>query len=412
MDWLKAANSLSRGLSMSRKDRAAILPMGRAHEEVYWDGRGVMTTSTYYARELPPWVRAFNARRIPQRAAGSAWELLLAPAAYSEPDSQPWENGGEDVVFPHRRPADTTAGVAAFLRSPAADEYTLAFALEGVNTLGLGRGPATDLLAVSLSATDYIGHPYGPGSLEMHDQIVRLDRTLGVFLDSLFRLRDSSTIIVALTADHGVTPPLEYSRVVNGLDVGGLELTTFGRAMDSALTGRIGTPPAPPGPWTSSDKGLVLMRRRALAARGVNVDSLVALWRTAAGRSRWVARVDTRATLAAADTSRDAVARRWRHLLPLDWEAELMITLRPGCLWLPYWAPSLWSARVVADHGSPSEEDARVPLMLWGSGVRPGRIAGRVSVVDLAPTLARLAGVRPLEPLDGRVLVEALSARE
>jgi len=412
MDWLKAASPQARGLSVSRKDRAAILPMGRTREEVYWDGRGVMTTSTHYARDLPPWVRAFNARRIPQHAAGSAWELLLPARAYAEPDSQPWENGGEDVVFPHAWRADSTTGVAAFLRSPAVDAYTLAFALEGVNTLGLGRGPAIDLLAISLSATDYIGHAYGPGSREMHDQIVRLDRALGAFLDSLFRLRDSSAVVIALTADHGVTPPLEYSRAVNGLDVGGLELNTFGRAMDSALTQRFGPAAGPPGPWASSEKGLVLIRRRALTARGVNVDSLVALWRAAAGWSPWVARIDTRATLAAADTARDAVARRWRHLLPPDWEAELMITLRPGCLWLPYWTTSPWSARVVADHGQPSDDDTHVPLVLWGTGVRAGRISGRVGIVDLAPTLARLAGVRPLEPLDGRVLAEALATRE
>jgi arylsulfatase A-like enzyme len=111
-----------------------------------------------------------------------------------------------------------------------------------------------------------------------------------------------------------------------------------------------------------------------------------------------VLRVDTRRTIAAADTARDAIARRWRHLLPPELEIAALITLRPG---------SIWAAPIPAMHGSPHDADAAVPLILMGPGVRAGRYAGRVGVVDLAPTLARLLDVPPLEPLDGRVLTEA-----
>src|SRR5205085_240245 len=93
-----------------------------------------------------------------------------------------------------------------FTEVPWMDEITAAFALNGVNELKLGLGNGTDVLAMSLSTTDAIGHRYGPDSRELHDQLLRLDRTLGKFLDSLFVLRDSSTIILALSADHGVTP--------------------------------------------------------------------------------------------------------------------------------------------------------------------------------------------------------------
>ena len=86
------------------------------------------------------------------------------------------------------------------------DQFTLSFALEGVRQMRLGAGPGTDLLAVSLSTTDAVGHNYGPDSREIHDQILRLDRYLGAFLDSLFSLRDSTRIVLALTADHAVTP--------------------------------------------------------------------------------------------------------------------------------------------------------------------------------------------------------------
>lgn len=410
MDWLKVADLRSRGLSVSRKDNAAILPMGRTREHVYWNRRGPMTTSSYYACELPEWVRAFNARHIPERAAGRTWEPLLSPDGYAEPDSQPWEDDGHEPSFPHVLPMETAPAIAAFLKSPWADEYLLAFALEGVRALDLAAGPAPDLLAISLSTTDYIGHTFGPHSREIHDQILRLDLALGAFLDSLYRLRDSGDVLIALTADHGVPPIPEYRRVVEGRRAERIDFQPFARAMERELAARLG--PASGGqPWVILEKGLLILRRAELAARGVRVDSLVALWTAEVKRSPWVWRVDTRRTLAAADTARDPIARRWRHLLPPDLAAELMITLKPDAQWAPYWPYSMWSPRTVTDHGSPHDHDSHVPLILYGPGIRPGSYAGRVGVVDLAPTLARLIGVPPLEPVDGRILREALADR-
>src|SRR5256712_9187862 len=161
-DWLQAAEPKARALSVSRKDRGAILPIGRARQQVYWYQSGFFTTSRYYADSLPLWVRQFNGRRIPFRAAGTVWTLLLPERAYPEPDSEPYENGGRDVTFPHRLPADSALAALASAGIPAMDSLTLAFALEGVRTLGLGGRGATDLLAVSLSTTDAVGHGYGP----------------------------------------------------------------------------------------------------------------------------------------------------------------------------------------------------------------------------------------------------------
>ena len=96
------------------------------------------------------------------------------------------------------------------------DELTVAFALDGVNAMRLGSGPAPDLLAVSLSTTDAVGHRFGMASREMHDQMIRLDRTIGTLIDSLYKLRDSSTIVFALTADHAVTLPPELAKAEPG----------------------------------------------------------------------------------------------------------------------------------------------------------------------------------------------------
>jgi len=111
---------------------------------------------------------------------------------------------GRNFLFPHRLPDDSAAAAAASLATPFMDEIELDLALEGLNALSLGKARQTDVLSISLSATDAIGHGYGQDSREMHDNVLRLDRNLGAFIDSLFKLRDSTRIAFALTADHGV----------------------------------------------------------------------------------------------------------------------------------------------------------------------------------------------------------------
>jgi len=207
IDWLRIKDPRSRALSVSRKDRGAILPLGRAKESVFWFGTdGRFSTSTYYADTLPTWVQQFNAKKIPQTYALKWWTLPLPDSAYKEADSVRYEADGEDIIFPHPFPAEPDQVPRVFANYPAMDSLTAQFALAGVNALNIGRGPQTDLLAVSFSTTDAVGHKYGPDSREIHDQVLRLDRYMGAFIDSLYKLRDSSTIAFALTADHRVQP--------------------------------------------------------------------------------------------------------------------------------------------------------------------------------------------------------------
>ncbi|HYK83297.1 MAG TPA: alkaline phosphatase family protein [Gemmatimonadales bacterium] len=397
-DWLHAAEPRARALSVSRKDRGAILPLGRARQQVYWYQAGRFTTSRYYADSLPEWVRAFNARRVPFQAAGASWTLLLAPREYPEPDSVPYENGGRDVTFPHHLPADSTQAAAALTRVPTMDSLTLAFALEGVRALQLGSRGVTDLLAVSLSTTDAVGHAYGPDSREIHDQVVRLDRYLGWFLEQLFVRYGRENLLLVLTADHGVTPFPERSRALGLADAGRVIPDSILGSVNAALDRRAGG-----GEWLVFDTGVLFVpARAALAAQHVDVDSVIA---DVAARLRalpGVARVDRPADLAGRDTS-DAIVRRWQHLIPPDAGVELVVTLKPYSIWSSATSRS-------AMHGQPSDVDAHVPLVLWGRGVARGVYRTRVSTVDLAPTLARLLELTPAEPLDGRVLREALAA--
>jgi len=398
-DWLKAADPGARALSISGKDRGAILPIGRAKERVYWYVGGFFTTSRYYADSLPTWVRVFNGQRVPFRAAGTQWTLFLPERDYPEPDSVSYENQGRDVLFPHRLPTDSGQAALAFLATPTMDSLTLAFALEGVRALQLGGRGATDLLAVSLSTTDYVGHAYGPDSREIHDQVVRLDRYLGRFLEQLFVRYGKSNVLVVLTADHGVTPFPERSRTLGHPGAVRVIPDTIFQRVNAALDQRAGG-----GDWLQFESGMLLLPDRAkLVDGGVNADSVVADVATRLRALAGVARVDRPADLTDRDAA-DPVSRRWIHQLPPDVGVELVVTLKPYSIWSYPSAP-------IAMHGQPTDLDAHVPLILWGSGIRRGVYGERVSTVDIAPTLARLLDLTPAEPLDGRVLSEALGGQ-
>lgn len=393
-DWLRSRDPRSRALSVSRKDRGAILPLGRARQHAFWyASNGTFTTSRYYADTLPAWVRAFNTRHAPSTLAGATWTPLLAATEYQEPDSVAAEAGGQGFVFPHRLSDNPAQAALQLPEFPLMDEWTLDLGLSGLQALDLGRGPQTDVLAISLSATDAIGHKYGPDSRELHDQILRLDRSLGVFLDSLYRTRDSAGIVIALTADHGVAPfPEVRSRDPNA----GARHVDLSAAVHNA---RVSLSEAGADSLAFRFEFGVLYLDRARLSPGVNADVVVRRFAAAVRAVPGVQRTDVPRTLARSDTVGDAIARRWLHMFPPDETPDLVITLAPYSVWglVPY-----------AMHGSPHDYDAQVPVIFYGAGIKPGRYGEFARVVDMAPTLARLLRVPPTEPLDGRVLERAL----
>lgn len=397
IDWLRTRDPASRALSISRKDRGAILPMGRAKQNVFWyaTSNGEFTTSRYYADTLPSWIQAVNARRTAQRLAGQTWNLLLPASAYAERDSEPIENAGRDFTFPHLVPADAARAAAELPYTPWMDELTLAAALEGLQKLSLGDGPATDVLAVSLSATDYVGHRYGPDSREQHDNILRLDRSLGAFIDSLYKLRDSSTIIFALTADHGVTsfPELVAERAGRKAPVRYDVKPAIAEMRASLRAAGVDTNAI------SFDGAAAYVYRGAFVGTKGNADQILARVAARLKATPGIARVDFVLDLARRDTIKDAVTRRWLHMLPSDVPVELVFTPAEGAY------PS--DARI-AEHGAPYDDDAHVPIIFYGPWFKAGRYPERALVVDMAPTLASVIGVPPTERLDGHVLTSAI----
>jgi predicted AlkP superfamily pyrophosphatase or phosphodiesterase len=383
VDWLKRDDPGLRFLSVSRKDRGAILPIGRARGPVFWFAEGRFTTSTYYGDTLPGWVTEWTARRGPERLEGTNWTLILPDSAYAERDDQPWEHGGRQTTFPHPIPADSAGAVATLPDRPWMDSLTLDFALTGARALGLGSRGRPDLLAVSLSSTDYIGHEWGPDSREVHDHLLRLDRWLGAFLDTLAALARRDRILVVLTADHGVTPFPELA-LAAGRPAGRIALNRLVQGVNRAVGGAL-----------RESSGLIYADTARLRAARVNPESLATALVAQVQKLPGVVDAWTPATLGAPLPS-NVGASRWRRALPptLPWLVSAQAA--PGYIWSD--GPGSTT------HGTTNPDDVNVPIAFLGAGIRPGIFPDTVTTVDIAPTLARLLGLKPGEKLDGRAI--------
>ncbi len=222
-DQLKiATNGKSKIYSISLKDRAAILPGGHNPDEVYWysSKTGKFISSTYYTNSLPAWVIDFNEKNVASELFNGSWNLLLPPEDYqlSEPDEAPWE---EDVFsegktsFPHSFNKVMNKKYDLIRSTPFGNELLLQFAKALIQNEKPGTGDYTDFLAISFSSTDFIGHAYGPNSVEIQDAFIRMDRQLA----ELFRTLDESVgkvnYLIFLTADHAVSETVGYLQKMN-----------------------------------------------------------------------------------------------------------------------------------------------------------------------------------------------------
>lgn len=390
-DWLRAVDPETRVLSISRKDRGAILPIGRAKVPVFWWARGVFTTSRWYADSLPTWLQQWNARDPVEQLRGTSWTLLRDPASYPEVDDRPFEAGGSDRTFPHLLPDDWTMAAGEIENRPVIDSLTLDAAWQGVQALGLGTRDGVDLLAISLSALDNIGHRWGPGSREVHDQVLRLDRLLGQFFDSLATQLPLEQVIVSLSADHGVQ---EFPEAGEG---GRLAFSPVARALNSRVRER----------WAidlgaTAQDGLIVADRAALVARGMNVDSLEDALSREVLALPGVTRVFTPRSLAAAPSD-DPTAGLWRHSIPASVEWLVAAELADHWMWN--------SSRTSTSHGTTALVNRRVPIIFRVPGLAPARPSRVIRTVDIAPTLAALLGIVPTEPLDGVPLPELVGSR-
>ncbi|HET9526980.1 MAG TPA: alkaline phosphatase family protein [Pyrinomonadaceae bacterium] len=418
-------NDRSKVIGVSIKDRSAILPAGRHANAAYWFSitSGTMVSSTYYFDQLPAWVTTFNNPRPADQYFGKKWERLLAESEYVKragPDSPPWEAvsaSGDTNAFPHTITGGaTTPGPAfygAFDHSPFSNELILTFAQQAISNEQLGQDEDTDVLTVSFSGNDYVGHRYGPYSQEAMDVTLRTDRQIATLLDFVQSKVGLANTLVAFTADHGVSPIPEHAAAI-GLGGARVKTTDLLAAIRSGIKARYNADGKSPDPtvdyiYKFDDSGLardgfmngnVYFNYDALERDKVNAEELAQVVGRAALAVPGVARYFTRAQLLRGATSiTDPIERRVLHGFHPSRSGDVVLIAEP----FKYLGDTL-----AATHGSPYSYDTNVPTIIMGTGVVAGRYFEPATPADIAPTLCALLGLTPPSNATGRVLVEAL----
>ncbi len=393
---------------VSVKDRGAVSTAGHTGT-AYWFSKasGEFVTSSYYMDRYPEWVTAWNAAGYPRRYAGTDWTLLHDQASYQygDADDRPWETAlpGWGRVFPHPYgPAEGKMFTTLLTLSPAGDELTLDFALELMDHEGLGADEVTDYLAVSFSSTDYVGHVFGPSSLEAEDNLLRLDRTLARLLKALDAKVGLDHTVVVLSADHG-GPEVPGALTELGLEASYVDPASWDRAPAiAALEQRFGVGEELIDQYFHP---YLYLDRELIAAKGLDQGDV----------ERAVAEVLTDLDGVALAVS--STALRTGNLPDTPILRSVLNNFNPkrsGDIYVVFEAHRFindFDGLVVAStHGSPWSYDTYVPVIVVAPGVPPRTVYRRVSPLDIAPTLAALVGAKAPSGAEGDPLLEVMAA--
>jgi predicted AlkP superfamily pyrophosphatase or phosphodiesterase len=384
----------ARVVTMALKPRSAIGLSGHAADAVVWlDERGAWQTSSAYTGEPLAWVANFIKGNPIERDAGKSWERSLPLDRYQGPDNPAGEVGssGWGPLFPHPLGA---AGDRAFYAhwtvSPYADAYVEQFAEAAIDALKLGQGEHTDFLGVSFSTLDLIGHAYGPRSHEIQDELYRLDQTLGRFLDALDQKVGAGNYVLALSADHGVAD------VPDQVDGGGRVLSSvLGGSIDAVLkAASYGD-----GPFVAASVGSDVYLKPGVYDKLHGDPDTRKKLTDAMGTLSGVARVLTADDVSApsARESKDPQIRAVALSYFPGRSGDLIVIPKEN--WI--------MGAIVTTHGTLHPYDQRVPIVLYGAGIKAGKRTEAATPADIAPTLAAIAGVT-LPDVDGKVLTPAL----
>ncbi len=386
-DELRMASGMkSRVVSISWKDRAAIMMGGHTPSAVYWvdPQTAHFITSTYYTKALPDWVRAFNAREPVRAYCGKPWRALPETPGVGGKLLHPASNApGEPCPNPK---------FSAHLPStPFANQLELNFATQAIRNDHLGHGPSTDLLAISLSANDHIGHAYGPYSPEVADVTLQTDRYLAAFFKQVDQLVGLRNVWITLSADHGVAPSPAYIER-HHLGPGRLDRRVVKAAVERALAKAFG-----PGDWLANlDSFYIDLNHQALRSHHI---SLARAQRIAAQAAMSVP------TIRVAFTRTQFLTGRLPHTPLARKAANSYNPVRSGDVFMVNEPFAVATSRMHGTtHGTPWNYDAQVPLVFWGEAFKAGTYSTPVEPIDLASTLAAALGVTQPSDAQGRPL--------
>lgn len=398
-DELRLLRRDSKVVAVALKGRGAILLGGHLGQAYFFSEQlGEMTSSTFYMNKLPEWVQRWNSQRLVDKAFGTRWERLLPADKYSTPDDSPYESSlmGLGRTFPHPTTAGLTAPGPAYYEAvaytPIGLDAEMSFAQAALDGEKLGQGSATDVLTISISSTDLVGHLYGPYSQEYQDIALRLDRAVAALLAELERRFKPGELLVAFTADHGATP-IPDEAAENHLLAGRIRKGLIKETVQKALVAQFGIQ----GDWVTAleDPSIYLSQKLIAQAK---VDPLIV--EEAAGRAllalpgvlTYFTRTQLMRGWLPPTEAATAVARSFYP----SRAGEVVLVTAPFYFWGKYGENEQGSS-----HGSFYRYDTDVPVALYGPWFQPGEY-GVIEMVDFAATLAHALKLTPPAACSGR----------
>jgi predicted AlkP superfamily pyrophosphatase or phosphodiesterase len=395
-DELRLSNNFkSKVIGIALKDRGAILPAGHSANAAYWydDKAGKWISSTHYMEALPQWVNAFNDKDPVSKYMSADWNTLLPEFKYtaSTIDNKPYEwpiKGLETVTFPHPLSAITKDKFDAFKTTPFANTYTLDFAKAAVENELLGKNTVPDFLAVSISSTDYIGHSFGPNSVEAEDTYLRLDKDIAGFLSFLDAKVGKGNYLFFLSADHGAAhvPAFLNEHKINGAGIDDEELeknlnrkveTKFGykKGVEHVSSYQVYLQDSLRSNEDLKEFIIVELKKEAYIQTAVDLTELA------------------EATLPAVQKERIANGYTPGR------SGDIQFIFKPG-----YFDGSSKGTT----HGLWNPYDSHIPLLFFGTGIKPGKLYRETYMTDIAPTLAALLQIQMPSGCVGHVITEVI----
>lgn len=382
-----ATNKRSKVISVSLKDRSSILPGGHMANAAYWfeGNSGNFISSTYYLNELPKWVQDFNTRQLAKKYLSEDWKTILPIDEYVESvkDDYAFEtkfSGEEKPVFPHKL-ADLmgkNGGLALIRSSPFGNSLLKDFAVETMSNENLGKSGSTDFIAISFSSTDYVGHAFGPNSIELEDTYIRLDKEISELLDFVDAHVGRKNALVFLTADHGAAAIPAYSMELK-VPAGYVNETKITDTLKKYLTATYGAPFV-----LEYVNQQVYLDHKAIEAKKLKLEDV----------QNTVARFlqslpDVMETLTAAELNETTYTYGSKSLMQKGFNAK-----RSGDVLVNY-LPSYGGYKATGtSHGAPFPYDTHVPLIFYGWNIAAGSTVAPVVIPDISATLAMLLSIQ------------------
>ena len=399
-ELMLATNFRSRVVGVSLKDRASILPAGHTPTGAFWfdDVKGVFSTSTWYMKELPEWVSRFNAQNEPERLIAGGWNTLYPIATYTQStaDSASWEGlfpGEKQPVFPH--------DIAKFYKidhdnirsSPFGNTLTLDFAKAAVEGYALGQREMTDFLTINCASTDYVGHKYGPNSIEVEDVYLRLDKDLAAFFNFLDNKIGKGNYTVFLTADHGASHNVDFAKA-HGLPSGLTKFSATIKTLNDTLTQLYGADSL----ILSGTNYYVNFNLPRIQRLGLPLDSLKKVAINYLQRQPGLQYVIDMANITATllpQPIREMVINGYNRKRA----GQILVLPEPG--WFDGWDKG-------TTHGTWNPQDTHIPLVFMGWGIKHGQSYRTLHMTDIAPTIAALLHIQMPNGNIGEVIPEVL----